>query len=65
MPQDWFEYVSSQMTLDEIMNAETNRRCPDEPRAAGNLAFKRWRRSSAAKVTIEGSRVRCKAYATK
>ena len=30
-----------QMTFDASMKAEINKRCPDEPRAAGNLAFSR------------------------
>jgi len=47
------------------MNAEMNNRCPDEPLAAGNRVFNRLRRSKAEEVTIEGSRVRCNAYATK
>jgi hypothetical protein len=55
---DWFEYVSSQMTLDAIMKALMNSRWPDDPRAAGNRVFSRCRRRRAAKVTIEGRRVR-------
>lgn len=53
------------MTLLEIMNAEMKSRCPDDPRAAGNRDLRRCKRRSAAKVTIEGKRVRCRAYATK
>jgi len=41
---DLLEYVSSQMIFEESMNAEINKRCPEEPLAAGNRAFKRWRR---------------------
>jgi hypothetical protein len=48
-----------------IMKAEMKRRCPDEPRAAGKRVFNRCSKSRAAKVTIEGRRVRWSAYATK
>ena len=41
---DLFEYVSSQITLDAIMNADINRRWPEDPRAAGNRAFRRCKR---------------------
>jgi hypothetical protein len=65
MPHDWLEYVSSQMILLAIMRAEMNRRWPDEPRAAGNRVFSRCSSCRAAKVTMDGNRVRCRAYATK
>jgi hypothetical protein len=58
---DWFEYVSSQITLEAIIKAEMNRRCPDEPRAAGKRVFRRCRRRRAAKVTTGGRRVRWRA----
>ena len=54
----WFEYVSSQMTLDAIKHALMNRRWPDDPQAPGKRVFSRCRRSRAAKVTINGRRVR-------
>jgi hypothetical protein len=60
MDQDLFEYMSSQMTLDAIMNADRKRRWPNEPRAAGKQ-WRCWRRNSAAKVTKFADRVRCKA----
>jgi len=47
------------------MKAEINRRCPDDPRAVGNRAFRRCRRTRAAKVTELCSFVRCRAYAMK
>jgi hypothetical protein len=43
------------------MNAEMNKRCPDDPLAAGNLVFNRCSSNSAAEVTIDGRRVRCRA----
>lgn len=61
MLQDLFEYVSSQMTFDAIMKAEMKRRWPDDPRAAGNRAFRRCRRYNAAKVTDVCNRVRWRA----
>ena len=59
--QDLLEQLSSQITLEAIMNAEMKRRWPDEPRAVGNLALSRWRRTRATNVTEECSFVRCKA----
>jgi len=47
------------------MYAEIKRRWPDEPRAEGKRAFKRWRRTRAAKVTAGWSFVRWRAYAMK
>jgi hypothetical protein len=47
------------------MKAEMNKRCPEDPRAAGKRFFNRWRRNKAAKVTQDARRVRCRAYATK
>jgi hypothetical protein len=35
------EYVSPQTTLEAIANAETKRRCPEEPRAAMSQVFQR------------------------
>lgn len=51
MHQLWFEYVSSQTILLAIMNAEMNSRCPEEPRADGYRALRRWRRSRPERVT--------------
>jgi hypothetical protein len=65
MDQDLLEYVSSQITFDASMNAETNKRCPDDPRAVGKRAFSRWRRTRAAKVTEACSFVLWRAYAMK
>lgn len=31
--------LASQMTFNASINAEINRRCPDDPRAAGKRAF--------------------------
>lgn len=43
------------------MNADINNLCPEEPRAVGNLALRRWSKTSAAMVTDECSFVRCNA----
>lgn len=53
------------MTFEAIMNAEMNRRWPDELRAAGNRPLRRERRKRAQKVTEVWSRVRWRAYAMK
>ena len=44
MDQDLLEYVSSQITLDAIVNTEIYSRWPDEPCTAGNRAFRPCRR---------------------
>ena len=38
------------MILDASMNAETNNRCPEDPRAVRKRAVRRCRRTRAAKV---------------
>jgi hypothetical protein len=65
MDHDLLEYVSSQITLEASMKAETNSRCPEDPRAVGNRALSRCKRTRAAKVTEAWSLVLCKAYAMK
>ena len=39
---DLFEYVSSHITLDEVMYAEMNNQCPDEPWLEENYALSLW-----------------------
>ena len=62
---DLFEYVSSQTTLDAIMNADKKSLCPEEPRAAGKRVLRRWRSARAVKVTDGCNLVLCSAYAMK
>jgi hypothetical protein len=38
---DLLEHISSQIIFEASMNAEINKRCPEDPLAAGNRAFKR------------------------
>ena len=40
------------MTLDASMNAETNNRCPEDPRAVGKRALRYCKRTRAAKVNL-------------
>jgi hypothetical protein len=49
MNHDLLEYVSSHITL-EVMYAEMNSWCPDEPCAEGSCALSLWKSTKAAKV---------------
>jgi hypothetical protein len=64
MTQDWFEYVSSQMTFDAIMRAEMKSRWPDEPQERDRV-FNCCGISRVAMVTIDERPGRYRAQAIK